>query len=727
MRWKIAVASVAVVTLVGATPALAATSVPTISVTKAGVAATSMQSGDNLDVVATGTVLENSPATNDLIATWSEESLRLLDPSSVVAPQGWDVSYTTDGTNWEATAPETHLIRGVKATGTVQASGPGIDLASPSGRLISSVSQFQGSTKGDGYDVEFAGDRVFNVFHHAGNVTVDCHFKDGASCYFDGGVRTFTGYNTPQASSSFYDAATNKLYAMAQRRSDRRFGFLCLDVTNDDQPVLCPSAFTPIDSGDFARSWTEWSSATRVGNQVWSIDSYNSYLMCFDVSTGTACSGKSLTAEVPRAYAYQFGRVVNYGGKVYFTQGVKLGCIDPTTVDYCGGIPPVDGAGPGNVYAPFPVLNSSGGLLGVCVYTSLKCINTAGALVNMSSIADIAALYSFASTTAVPYFNTINAGQWALSGTRLYLNKGPNAQASDDVYCYDFSTQAACAGFNGTGVGQRIYTITVDPVNPNCIWTNGDWNPAAGLQGRISSFDGITGQPGCNSGRIVADYPVATNRAQYSCTTATHKAGWQNIRVTPPAGVSLSDLLVSITNTDGTPTDGWQDLVPDASGNISLASLDPTDVGNSPSFKLSTAAAISGSDLTKTGLTVSWDVDDPQLCFTVTAVEACPADSAGPLDVPDGIIEVISGVPSTGAAAGATITLAGTNTSNLCKASVFPLFLPTYADDLGGFELAHTGGPDSTPPFAAGVALLCAGLVGVTLARLRRRSTAPRA
>ncbi len=51
-------------------------------------------------------------------------------------------------------------------------------------------SNFTGATSGDGWDVQFYEDRIFNVFHHnSTSYQVDCHLQsDGTHCDTVGGV-----------------------------------------------------------------------------------------------------------------------------------------------------------------------------------------------------------------------------------------------------------------------------------------------------------------------------------------------------------------------------------------------------------------------------------------------------------------------------------------------------------------------------------------------------------
>ena len=116
-----------------------------------------------------------------------------------------------------------------------------------------------------------------------------------------------------------------------------------------------------------------------------------------------------------------------------------------------------------------------------------------------------------------------------------------------DYYCWDYTTQAACANFtpsdDNTTPG-KVYTIIQDPWNDNCFWSNADdkkigvWNishtggfATSGGECDVTfvaetvtlTYDprGGSGEPGDQSGDAASDVTVSTTeptRAGYSFT-----------------------------------------------------------------------------------------------------------------------------------------------------------------------------------------------------------------
>src|SRR5689334_12571225 len=48
---------------------------------------------------------------------------------------------------------------------------------------------FAGASSGDGWDVVFSGDSIYNIFHHGTQFVLDCHSQtDGSHCDTVGGI-----------------------------------------------------------------------------------------------------------------------------------------------------------------------------------------------------------------------------------------------------------------------------------------------------------------------------------------------------------------------------------------------------------------------------------------------------------------------------------------------------------------------------------------------------------
>jgi len=678
-RLKLASAIALVSVLVFGNTAQAAT---TLSVTVGGTqtTATAIAAGDTLDVTDTAPIPGVGVTDAEISSLWSSQSLQLKPSSSVTYPEGWALEYTTDGTNWSTTAPSP-LSRavGVRTKGNLESTGPNAFKTHPSSNLLQSQRAITGATGGDGYDVTFAQDRVYNQFHHNLSVNVQCHLQsNGNSCT---GI-DISGYQTPNGASSFYDPASKKLYAVAMQSISRSFGFVCIDLTAIDSPTQCSTPFVRLYTGpntgsaqaDGYREFIGNSSEDASGH-VWTFNGANYSLMCLDLSSGAACAsdngkllpntGKLAIGTVAPQGLANSGRVSAIDGKVYYVTDSKFGCYDPASHALCtvGGVT----VATADQYPPFPIRNSAGTVLGACLYVTSLCINSSEAAIAMP-----ANLQAFISSHTIPAWNTYNAGQWAELGNKLYLNKGPSGTATSDVYCYDFSTAASCSGFNGANVGTQIYAIAVDPNVSNCLWTNGN----AGL---ITTFNATTGLVGCTVGSPVAQMPYSAVTPRMSCSETGRVTRWASIHFTMPSGITRTTLRVTVLDaTSGTPTaiSGFTDVTVDTNDTLDLTGLNSA---GSTAVKRATiqitAGAVSGALLQSVTADVAYEAESPQLCLTLLAKANCAGftPASGDLSVPDGLIRVASIMtPTTGAAITESHdqTVTGTNAGNLCAASL---------------------------------------------------------
>ena len=123
----------------------------------------------------------------------------------------------------------------------------------------------------------------------------------------------------------------------------------------------------------------------------------------------------------------------------------------------------------------------------------------------------------------------------------------PNGSEGQDYYCWDYTTQAACANFTSSddnATPGQVYTIVQDPWNDNCFWSNahdskiGVWNSShtgafatSGGECDVTfvsetvtlEYDpqGGSGEPGDQSGDSASDVTVSTTeptRAGYTFT-----------------------------------------------------------------------------------------------------------------------------------------------------------------------------------------------------------------
>jgi hypothetical protein len=677
--------------VVVASPALAA---PTLSLDLNGSNVTAIAAGNEIAVKSSAAIPGLGESSHAVGLSWSKESLQLLNTSSIVQPEGWELQYTTDGVTWSTTAPgDLSTVVAVRSVGDLNAKGVNTFQTTAVSTLIETQSNFQGSSGGDGYDLTFTNDRVFNVFHHnASQIQLDCHLKaTGASCY--GAVKNFPGYATSNTSSSFWHAATSKLYVMSKRTSDATFGFACIDFANMANPVLCSTPFYSLDDG--SASTNSLHGATRSGDIVYLLDSSDYNLLCLNLATATACADNQTTLPTGSAIASTVGRISSSGTKIWYNTYDRFGCWDTATDANCGGNVPQTIA-VANQHPPFPVRNSSGTLLGFCTYRTATCVDATNTLFTMP-----AGLSAFVTGTTLPVWNYDGAGQWAEADNRLYLNKGPSASATSDVYCHDFDTDAACAGFAGTGVGTRIYAILKDPSIANCMWTNGD-------AGQITTFDGTTGTPGCTSSVPTVEMPYSAVVPRMSCQENGRVVRWDRITFHAPSGIPVADLRVTMKDTNGDPITGWTNRSLTSEGVLDMTGLTVDQTGTRPTIKVE-AGSVSGTLLDDLTADVKFKADAPELCLTLKVQANCPnfTPAQGDLSVPDGMIQATAvTTPTVGSPYGndTQVTIPGTNTGTVCEPTINLLSTPNSDET----TLANTGSDSGSMAFIA-MALLSLG------------------
>lgn len=712
MKKLIKVLASALVLTIATFPAIA-TADTTVDVTKEGAPATGIESGDTVRVTSSSPISTTGAISQTLAATWSKESLRLGDPSSVVLPEGWTLEYTTDGETWSATAPaDLATVTGIRAVGDVTTDGKNSFQTKATGQIVATQDNFQGSSGGDGYSLTFGADRVYNVFHHDGSLRVDCHVKaTGASCY--GGATQFLGFTTGNASEAFWDSSRSALWALARNSSTGQGGFACVDYSDKPNPKLCETNFVALGAVNTAQ---ELGVSARIGDKIYVINEADWKLLCLDIKTAAACAnnGFQLPGTAAPGDKTLYGRVATAGdGKIYFSTTSSLGCYNPETNALCG--PAIAVGQAGGQYPMFPVRNADGDLLGMCFFRTQQCLDGEGATVNVLPVS----LALWLTNNPLPNWNTYNAGNWAEQNNKIYLNDGPAGTATPDVYCFDYTTGEACAGFSGRNVGVRIYVVVADPSIPNCLWTNGD-------AGQITTFNGKTGLPGCSLEYPVIEMPYNAVAPRLACNESGRVLTWDTIQFEIPDGIEAGDLKVTMLNSDGNPIPGWVDVSPDAKGVLSMKSLTVATTGTKPTIQVN-AGIVDEALLLQLKANVKFEAEDPQLCFDLVVEPNCPdfEPAAGELTVPDGLIQTAAITTSSAgkalAAGEAEVTLDGTNTDGVCPATLARLALPEIGPEEsgGGSDLAESGGDSGLLLLAAFALIMAIG--GSLLIRLARR------
>ena len=401
---------------------------------------------------------------------------------------------------------------------------------------------FAGASTGDGWDVMFYQDRVFNVFHHGSQFFVDCHLQtDGSHCDTVEGVSPWpklvsspdpvSDFTTPAHASGWIDQATGDLYGWTSRVGDGTGGMVCVDLNTSAENPYC--GFTALTAaGANPGSETEaFGGRAKVGAEMYAYDTSIGKVLCFSTATDAPCAGQPYDLSIGAISAWQGGYTDNStlsaGGKVFLhvdddtVTGGVITCFDPLTKATCAGSWPqlVSDADPGAntvIGAPFPYLSTTGAVTGVCLpYDGVDpCWDLSGAIV----------------TTPAAMIGALgNTDMWtdgAVLGTRVFVPTGEADLGGDSVYCYDFATGAACPNFPvEAGAQTYLYTVTPDPVRTGCMWINADNSRSGGSQ--IRTFDGFDGSSGC-SDRVHVSSGVVIPDA--GCDAL----GWSNVQVLDP-------------------------------------------------------------------------------------------------------------------------------------------------------------------------------------------------
>lgn len=446
------------------------------------------------------------------------------------------------------------------------------------------ASNFAGASGGgDGWGVALSSTQVFNVFHHSGSLTVNCHNQSDASACWTG-PKTITdgsgnGFSTSIGPGLFLAQDTGALYVPVVRTSDATAGVACIDTTQPVTATVLFCGFTPLSAvgqGSTDGSANGLSAPVQVGskwyfyNEVFGTPTGDGdALLCFDLNTKTACAGQPFAVDRGGvdfngfSYSYPIGAA----GSDIFLQVLGssnvLACFDTSTNAACSGSWPVTatvGAG-----APYPLMNGSSQVLGICLPDGTNpCFDFTGA-----SVASPPGLATAMGTT-VEY-----NGPAVSIGPRVYI---PDA-STDAVNCYDYNQQAACANFPKTfqNLG-LLYTVNPDPQRPTCLWVNADDGSA-----QIQNFDAFTGGA-CGAGaiRVLASSIVVPSQA---CIPATY----QSLQVLSPAPGTYSPGSIDFEDASGNPIVGVGTHALDGTGTADLTDLHLSTQNALPQFLITLA------------------------------------------------------------------------------------------------------------------------------------------
>jgi microcystin-dependent protein len=213
-------------------------------------------------------------------------------------------------------------------------------------------------------------------------------------------------------------------------------------------------------------------------------------------------------------------------------------------------------------------------------------------------------------------------GRFEATSGRAYL---PYVlQSTQKIFCFDYATEAACAGFNTVprSGDTRMYAVRADPNNPGCVWYNTD-------PGKIGLFDAYTGEPTCAGNPVITLQP-SSFAPRYACSTTRGVDEWTLVKLKSLAGTGTAAAIkLTVRDPLGNAVAGWTDRAVTIGASYDMTGLDVGTSGSRPTFNFAFSGVTNG---TITSATVSLDYmgKGPELCVnTVLSAGAsvCPVVS----------------------------------------------------------------------------------------------------
>lgn len=573
--------------------------------------------------------------------TFNNEIVQSIDPSKVVitsasditAPAGWTVSYSTDGANFTTVAPTTttgwRSVRAVKAAGSGEVAGGspvsrGTSRA-PSGGVDGSSAI---GTTGDGYDVIFDQfGHVFNMWHHDGNgdgPALDCHLRTGERC--EGAWPFFTDFTSLFFSTGFIDELNSHLWFPTDNGPD--LGFACIDLSDITNPDVCRGG----NSRGFVRldQKIHWGfdmigRSARVGDKVFAQSPFGGKLLCLDMAAaggnGAPCDGEPYAVPGLGTFHLPDLALGVQDGRVYIGSDTQATCFDPNTNSICAGSWPVAISEPSTFVYAQP--DASGAVVAMCFLShtgpTTGCFSPTGSAVTPNAgLAEELRISDWGYPSIYPK-NPVTVGSKVLTIEGGWGYEGSLGR------CFDVATSSICAGW--PQIVPYNYTMTLDPFDDNCVWTNGD-------DGVLRSFTISPGGPGCapTASQVVSLPPGS---AGVFCGNRTlEPAGWISATMSAPASTDYATAAMTVLDFDGAPVAGWTDIPITGSRRIDLSTLPISSTGARPTVRVT----YTGLSPTAAATQLQFEVAQSAFTLCVSYMKPCPS---GP-----GVFAVVPGSTS---------------------------------------------------------------------------------
>ena len=611
--------------------------------------------GTVLNLTTTQPILSAGSTTNTIVDHIDPTKIHLSDPSQIIAPSGWTVSYSTDGINYSTDTPgDWSQVAWVKATGPVVATGVNhgrvVAQATDTEQAPSIASISAGGAGGDGYDVAIAsnGD-IFNMYHHDGawqsgfmSGKLDCHSRaTGAECagnwpFAVTDLSNPSAMHTATRAYEWIDNVHHHVWFPTSNNSGTGFG--CIDISDEANPAWCggslSSAFILAKAGDFSGRDSN-NGFAAVGTKLFTYSVGSGVVDCVDAAAnggaGGLCANQPFSLGISGQPTDSVASMTNINGKVMGVDNGQVFCLDPSTLSACSGWTSWPTAsfsslnGGANTSTIFPEPASDGTTAGMCIYSQgmwvsvvnpIECYSTAG-----SPLTPDTGLATAITTKVTAGNATVYAKPYQQLGSKLFFN---NDFPSGNAWCYDVSTENWCSGWTASGANPdwTMYTVTLDPTNSSCLWTNGDGNG-------IGVINTTTGQPGCPAqGPSTVTFNDSVIIPRLSCSGSSIFS-WSNFHLTEPtlgAGGGAASATLTVNDSSGNPISGWTNLTIPSSGIVNLSALSTVDTGQAPTLTVNFTGR-DPSSINTTAL-LSASSDQPQLCIHPT-VSSCPTNVTG--------------------------------------------------------------------------------------------------
>ena len=605
----------------------------------------------SLDYVLTATDYRSTVTIDD---TWNK-ALHMLISGSVDLPPGVSVQYSTDGGSTFSTAEPVPSSNVDYLRFLVDPAGLGSKSAIVG--IPGGSTQFNAGTQGDGYKViqsTLFPNLIFNANHHSGagashpeRLWLDCNTRDGQLCpgwssndtYVNSVSGTDFGTGAVDITTSYKSEgwidSQGRLWTPALKwdtpgtpsQSTEDAGWICADLITRKSCGFYDSGVDVLNEnyGAFSGSYSLWNDMIVIGGKLYTYDVQRGDVHCFDTNTLLPCTGTNpVTGLVATSTVFDENRQLELiNDRIYIMTPTQIGCMDPVTNTPCTGFPITSATSGVPNKTIFPQVNATGTVIGVCVGTD-----------DFNSTATQAIMQCFDFTGTQTVFSTTLTGvsfgggghdAYYDGGTRIYVggyvpNSSPDV---NEIYCYDFATNSACAGFNwveGAG-GQNpigIYSVSEDRFSPGCLFSVSDGGST------LIRYSGSTGapQPADNCGNLRTS--VFANPVLYYCDGNTHTLSWNSLKLSglTDADVLANGITVNVYDSNdvlvftftGMPSDFPRDIssIPYSGTTTQLRAEIISTPANPISFP--------GTGV----LEISWNgADAPQICFQTTTVDNC--------------------------------------------------------------------------------------------------------